>query len=112
METINYPSIVTAIKEHKCDYCLMAIEKGTKYIKSVYKFEGTIYAWKSHSNCQNIAHKLGMFQDCEDGVTSDDFQETIHCQHDQICGDATGLSFADKLQFLLAYHGLTPITLS
>lgn len=108
METIQHPDIVRAIKEHKCDYCLLPIVKGKTYIRAVYKYEGSIYAWKSHSHCQNIAHKLNMFRDCEDGVTADDFRETIICQHDQIFGDATNLSFEDKLQVLLAYHNLTP----
>lgn len=77
METLNYPTDVKAIKEHKCDFCAEKIRIGETYRKSTHKLDGDIYDWKTHKHCAEIASKLRMYDDADEGVSGDDFQEHI-----------------------------------
>jgi hypothetical protein len=36
-----------------------------------------MYTWKSHTRCQEIAEKLKMFEDADDGVTEEFFRTDI-----------------------------------
>jgi len=65
-----------ARKNHKCDWCGLTIKKGEKYQLQILKTE-TIYNWRNHIRCADIAHKLDMFDYCDDGLSGDSFQETI-----------------------------------
>jgi hypothetical protein len=81
METLSYPKEVKANKEHRCDFCCDKIRENEKYITSTYKQYGQVYTWKSHTYCSDIASRLKMYEDCDEGVTADDFQETIHSKY-------------------------------
>lgn len=81
METLSYQKEVKANKEHRCDFCFDKIKKGETYCTSTHKQDGEVYTWKTHKYCSEIASRLKMYDDCDEGVTADDFQETIHSKY-------------------------------
>jgi len=66
-----------ARKEHRCNYCNGIIQIGEKYNCQTNVYDGDIYTWKAHLRCQDIALELNMFDDCDEGVTTNDFMEII-----------------------------------
>lgn len=84
VETLSGPTETKANKEHRCSFCAEKITVGEIYIKSTHKHDGEVYDWKAHKHCSDIAARLKMYDDAEDGVTDDHFQETIHCEHDDL----------------------------
>lgn len=81
METIAYASEVKASKEHRCDFCSEKIAQGETYLKSTHKMDGNVYDWKTHKYCGEIATKLKMYDNADEGVTQDIFMETISEEH-------------------------------
>ena len=82
METLMYQTPTKAIKEHVCDFCSGIIMKGSTYCKSTHKHDGEIYNWQTHIDCEYIATKLNMYEDCDDdGLTQDDFMENVFEAH-------------------------------
>lgn len=81
METISYQKEVKASKDHQCNFCCEKIKKGETYITSTHKQDGTIYDWKTHKHCSDIASRLKMYEDCDEGLSGDDFQEVIHGEY-------------------------------
>ena len=66
-----------ARKQYKCDWCGLTIEKGEKHESQILKDE-TIYNWRNHLRCAEIARKLDMFDFCDnEGLTKDAFQNII-----------------------------------
>lgn len=65
-----------ARKDHKCNYCDAVIPKGENYRRCVLKYDN-LYVWKSHQRCEKIAYELKMFDNCDEGVTNEDFYENI-----------------------------------
>ncbi len=114
VETLGEQKKVTARKEHKCSYCRLKIAIGDKYFHSVHKYDGTIYTWKSHGHCIDIAHKLRMYDDADEGVTDEIFCETISEHYRTITSETqTELyesddfkypSFEEELLFVLNHH--------
>ncbi len=84
MGTLSYPKEVKANKEHRCNFCGEKIVIGEKYITSTHKFDGSVYDWKAHIRCSNMASRLKMYDDCDEGLTEEIFQETIHNVHDDL----------------------------
>jgi hypothetical protein len=76
MDIITALKIVTARKQHNCNYCGGIIQVKERYNYSVLKYDD-IYSWKSHSRCDEIVSKLRMHDNCDEGVTMDDFYEII-----------------------------------
>lgn len=115
METIKYPKETKANKEHKCDFCCGKIEKGSTYINGVYKYDG-IYSWKTHKSCSEIASKLKMYENCDEGVTTDDFQEFIKHEYSYLMSnfhneeyekpDFIIPDFQHQLRFVISHHGI------
>lgn len=86
--------IQKAKKKHRCDYCNLPIEEGELYEYSAIKNGSDFYTWKAHIDCVKLANKIGMFEEAsDDGVTSEDFQESIN---DFI----RYLNFKDKLKIV------------
>jgi len=116
METIQSPTETKAIKDHKCDFCLGKIEKGSKYIKSVHKYDD-IYSWKTHKQCSEIASKLKMYDHCDEGVTTDYFIETIKDEYSNLMSnnqnekyeskDFVLPNFEGQLQFVISHYGVS-----
>ncbi len=84
METLKNPTETKARKEHKCDFCNEAIRESTLYMKSTHVYDGDIYSWKTHKQCADLALRLNMYEDCDEGLTQDMFCETIHEVHDDL----------------------------
>lgn len=77
MVTLSYPHEVKAKIDHKCDFCGYNIIPEEMYIKSTHIFDGMIYDWKTHKYCSKIAHDLKMYDDCDEGVTHENFVEIV-----------------------------------
>jgi hypothetical protein len=75
---------VKAIKEHKCNYCNRIVEKGEVYNNSTNVHDGRIYDWKGHLDCMELANELKMYDDCDEGVTSEDFMEYVNEYYNRI----------------------------
>ena len=116
METIIYPTKTKAIKPHQCMFCLQPIDKGSTYLKSTHKLDGQIYAWKTHEHCSEIAHKLNMWDDVDEGVNSDVFIEFINNEYDSIMSktqteiweskDFIIPKFNGRLLFVMNHHSV------
>ena len=81
METLMQPSEIKAKKEHRCDFCAEKILKGDKYIKSTHKDVGYLYDWKTHDYCAELASKMNMYDDVDEGLTQDMFMENVSDAH-------------------------------
>lgn len=114
METISYNKETRANKVHTCNYCHAFIEKGSRYMDGVFKYEGNIYHWRTHKYCNLIADQLKMYDDCDEGVTDEDFREYIDIEYSKIMSehfneeyedkDFKIPNFNDRLMFVLKYH--------
>ena len=96
-----------ARKEHKCDFCYGKIQKGEVYDNQVCKHD-YLYTWKSHFRCGNIASKLGMHDDCDEGVTGEDFHEFIINEYLRLLNDENVKipPFSEQLDFVCNYYNL------
>jgi len=104
-----------AKKQHKCDFCGLIIEVGEVYELQKNASEGTLYSWKSHLSCNEIASKLDMFDNCDEGVTGEDFKEYIREEYQNIMiskfneiyesRDFSFPIFEEQLSFVKTHHG-------
>ena len=114
MEIIS-SSTPTARKNHKCNYCGDVIPKGEKYESSFMKAFGDVYEWKNHIQCSEIASKLDMFDNCDEGLDEDGFHENIEYEyanlyaklHPSSCETDPIPAFLEQLNFVIN-HNLTP----
>ena len=96
-----------ARKDHKCDFCYDVIHKGEQYQFQTNVFDGAIYNWKSHLRCEEIAAQLKMYDDCDEGLTGEDFREIITESYYQLRSedDPTPLPlFNARLDYVWNYH--------
>lgn len=78
METISYPKEIKANKDHQCNLCGQRIPSGDTYIKSTHKYDGDVYDFKTHNHCDKLANQLKMYDDCDEGLTQEIFEEIIY----------------------------------
>lgn len=120
MKTLTYPKETKAIKKHSCNFCSLRIQKGDTYIKSTHVYDGSVYDWKTHKHCAEIADRLKMYDDCDEGLTQNDFLETIHFEHDdlmikllpekelqnysEIIQQLRRVNFRDKLGYVIRHY--------
>lgn len=121
VETISEQKQVTAVKEHRCNFCNEKIRKGEKYTTSTHKYDGEIYSWKTHNSCQKIASRLNMYRECYDeGLTQEHFQETIREEYmdimrlmmtiedrkkySEIFAQLDGVYFYHKLRYVIHHY--------
>lgn len=67
----------TARKQHTCMYCGCTIQKGEKYRRDTCTFEGQLYDWVAHKECQDVAQELDMFDFCDEGLTGENFRDQL-----------------------------------
>lgn len=96
MQTLDR-KIRVAKKIHRCDLCGLRIEVGEKYDWSKNVYDRELYEFKMHLSCLELANKLDMFDECDEGLTSDDFYEFVEQEYP---GSVTGLNVKDVLQFV------------
>lgn len=68
----------TARKEHKCMFCGGIIKVGEKYDRQTCVYEGSVYDWIAHCECSSLAHKLDMYDDCDEGLNGEGFIENVN----------------------------------
>lgn len=85
-------SNLKARKEHTCSYCGSKIIPGEMYNRSVNINDNYFYEWKSHLNCQKLAHLLYYKWAGEEGMSDDDFNEGVRdMYHNKINGKASNI---------------------
>lgn len=67
-----------AKKEHICMYCGCKIENGEVYERQTNVYDGQVYDWVCHTDCQKLAQDLRMFDECDEGLTCDMFCEFVN----------------------------------
>lgn len=110
METLSRKES-KARKEHYCDWCGDVIKIGEIYDSSFNVSDGDSYNWKNHKRCAKIAHKLNMFDECDDGVNEEDFQSSITEFFTELKEDSEGIVlrwnqlpvFIDRLDYVCNY---------
>lgn len=113
MDSIGHKDI-TARKIHRCNWCLLPIEKGEVYSRQAVVYEGTIFTWKNHKSCADIASKLDMFSHCDEGLSSEEFHESIREEYANLMfqyapevyedGDFSIPPFKDQLEFVKNHY--------
>ena len=99
-------TIHKAHKQHRCNYCNGLILPNERYEAQVIKGD-YFYTWKSHISCQKIAFKLQMFDNCDQGVTSDDFHEYISEEYMKLQGDKENYDYPEfplRLAFVCNHY--------
>lgn len=106
MEQIS-DTIKSARKEHKCNLCEGIIKVGESYSHQVNKENGAPYTFKTHLKCGEIASKLDMFADCDDGLTAYDFYNNICEEYYTAINETDGcysVPFQEKLKAVCDHH--------
>jgi hypothetical protein len=106
MNVLSYKT-KKARKDHKCNFCGSVIPKGTEYECQAIKAD-YFYTWKSHLRCRDIVGKLNMLDFCDEGVTDEDFYETIKAEfHNlQTTEDYVIPNFQGQLDFVCTKYGV------
>lgn len=84
METIRYQKEVRAEIIHTCNYCGERIMPKEVYLKSTHKNDGGLYDWKAHKYCDKLVSTLKMDDDDGEGITQDNFIESVSNAHFEI----------------------------
>lgn len=97
MPTILKETYPTAKKEHICEFCGYKIQPGQKYVRQTNVYDGVVYDFITHQECNEVAHELRMYDDCDDsGLDGETFRENldeyVYVNHydneaDDICSD-------------------------
>jgi hypothetical protein len=106
-----------ARKTHICDWCGGEINKGEIYENQFCKYDG-VYIWKNHIRCYEIASKLKMFDECDEGLDGEGFQEYIKEEFQNIwitennkyreSKEFRTPNFLAQLNFVCDYHLINP----
>ncbi len=120
MQTLSYAKPVKAKKAHSCNYCHGVIDKGETYETSTHKFDGSVYTWKAHLKCQKLAVDMNMFDDADEGVTDEIFNEYVTEKFRDIMietnleafkqRDFKYPKFAERLEIVIEYLTDTPLS--
>lgn len=102
METLSEENKVKAKKIHICNFCSAKIQIGDFYIKSTHKNDGDIYDWKTHRWCADLAHDLNMYDEADEGLTGDAFQEYVSNFHDDLLINILPKSEGNKYEGLVS----------
>jgi len=93
----------TAKKKHRCNFCGLPINPGEKYESQFIENCGDAYPWKTHPSCSALADKLDMYNQCDEGVTEEDFYEIVYSKYRDITGRRSrdnGKTWTEALQFV------------
>lgn len=89
-----------ARKQHICMLCGCKIIPGQKYERQTNIYDAAPYDFICHEECDSVAHKLDMYQECEydEGLTHDFFREAIdEYIHDNHYNESTDDNESDWL---------------
>lgn len=108
MNTLSYPKETKSRKRHRCNFCEYHIQSGETYMRSTHTYDGEIYTWKTHVLCDKIAEKLNMYDDCDEGLTTDGFHECIKNEYHNLDPEGNKIpaksNFNVYLNFVLYHH--------
>ncbi len=101
-----------ARKDHICDLCGCIIPKGEKYRRQTNVYDGRIYNFACHFDCDEVASRLNFYGECDydEGLTSEYFLEAIDQyifdnhydnEKDDIAKDWQGLSYIEASRKIL-----------
>ena len=69
---------------------------------------GELYIWKSHLHCTEIASKLKMYDDCDEGVNESDFCDAINEEYNDLMinneKDDIVRTFLQRLHYVCKHH--------
>lgn len=102
MEVLDRKNRV-AKKEHTCNFCGFKIATGEKYNWQKNVNDGMLYEFKVHLSCLELASKLNMFEECDEGVTGDDFIEFVEQEYPSSLAD---VKFSDVLNYVKEKHNI------
>lgn len=106
--TLSYTNY-KARKEHKCSFCGGIIPIGMIYQKQVIVHDGGLYTWKSHYRCLKLVDKLRMHDHCDEGVTSEDFYESVKERYNDFIKDETypeNLTWEEILEIVMKHYDI------
>ena len=119
MITLSNQKETKARKQHTCDFCGERIPIGSIYLNSTHVYDGAFYDWKTHKYCAELADRMKMYDDCEEGVTMELFMEYVHEEHydiltrrfarneleqyKDICDQLGHVNFREKLWFVIRH---------
>jgi hypothetical protein len=109
MDVIKHPRQTKARKAHRCNFCGGKIEIGAAYFDATY-VDCDLFSWKTHTHCAEIAEKLRMYDECDEGVSESDFSELIDYQFDNLNPNLLHKdypSFLKRLNIVLLHHGVS-----
>lgn len=103
-----------AVKPHKCYFCQQEIKKGTTYTVQTNSYDGEIFSLKHHQECNTLAIKLKMYDNCDEGLSCYEFAENIFEEYNEIQFKlhksehdiyiTTKVPFKDALQVVMEHH--------
>lgn len=68
-----------AKKEHICEFCGCKIQPGQRYVRQTNVYDRIVYDFVTHRECEEVAHELRMYDDCDDeGLDGDSFRENLN----------------------------------
>jgi len=110
MTTLQSATKTKAVKDHICNFCGHRINKGDHYMKSTH-VDDEIYDWKAHEHCEEISHRLKMYDVCDhgEGLTADHFQEIICDEYTELMrakSEEGYLIFKTEFQSVVFRHKL------
>ena len=62
-----------ARKPHRCNLCGEEIKKGTEYDLQTIVYDGMLYGWKMHPECNAVSSFLWDYVDPNEGMSADEF---------------------------------------
>lgn len=83
--------ILKARKSHICDLCGLRIEKGIKYNYDFIVEGGDAWGFKSHLDCNHLAHIWFMEDDFNEGLDMIDFKEYVNLSYKAIAGEPANI---------------------
>lgn len=92
--------IVKARKEHRCTLCTYKIEKHEKYLRQTI-VDDDIYDAKTHVKCNEVAHKLNMFE--YEGLNESMFQEYIEDAYNSL-SNGHKTSYKNQIDFVCNHY--------
>lgn len=105
MVTVISEKTVKARKAHRCGFCNMQIDPGTRYNLAFLVYDEP-YTWREHLHCRELANKIIDWSDLDDcGCSADDFKHFVVCEWERINNKSSlGVSYMKIFDEVLIFH--------
>lgn len=71
-----------ACRQHKCELCECAIEKGQRYERQTISENGSVYDFICHEECSELITDLRFQKTMEESADADSFQSGLACYNE------------------------------